>query len=226
MDNQQQFDEAYFDKVFTLFSKELEASGAPLPSVSIMAERDNDPYSVLVSTIISLRTKDSVTLEASRRLLSRCPDVDSLAEADPEEIAELIKPAGFYRRKGEQLKRIATILRDEYDSDIPPDMDRIMALPGVGIKTASLVLNLGFGIDAICVDCHVHQIANRMGWVSTKTPEDTEKALREILPRRFWIPLNELLVRYGQHVCLPVSPYCSRCPMAEECARKGVTRSR
>ena len=105
-------------------------------------------------------------------------------------------------------------------------MDSLLSLPGVGLKTASLVLNLGFGIDAICVDCHVHQIANRIGWVDTKTPEETEKELRRILPRRFWIPLNELLVRYGQKVCTPVSPHCSGCPIADSCRRKGVERSR
>ena len=182
-----------------------------------MAERDNDPYSVLVSTIISLRTKDSVTLEASRRLLSRFPDVDSLADADPEEIAELIKPAGFYRRKGEQLKRIATILRDEYDSSIPPDMDRIMALPGVGIKTASLVLNLGFGIDAICVDCHVHQIANRMGWVSTKTPEETERQLTEGFDEKLWSHLHHLLIFHGRYVCHSKRPNCGECLLKEVC---------
>ena len=226
MVNKKQLDETYFDKVFSLFSEKLRSMGAPLPSVSIMAEKNNDPYRVLVSTIISLRTKDSVTLAASERLLSRYPDIDSLADADPEEIAELIKPAGFYRRKGEQLKKIAGILRDEHHSSIPPDMDTIMSLPGVGIKTASLVLNLGFGIDAICVDCHVHEIANRTGWVKTKTPEETEKALREILPQRFWIPLNELLVRYGQYVCTPVSPHCSECPLKEECRKEGVIRSR
>ena len=226
MVNKKQLDETYFDKVFTLFSEKLRSMGAPLPSVSIMAEKNNDPYRVLVSTIISLRTKDSVTLAASERLLSRYPDIDSLADADPEEIAELIKPAGFYRRKGEQLKKIAGILRDEHHSSIPADMDTIMSLPGVGIKTASLVLNLGFGIDALCVDCHVHEISNRLGWVSAKSPEETEKELRKILPRRFWIPLNELLVRYGQIVCTPVSPRCSICPMDAECRKKGVSRTR
>ena len=224
--NKKQLDETYFDKVFALFSEKLRSMGAPLPSVSIMAEKNNDPYRVLVSTIISLRTKDSVTLAASERLLSRYPDIDSLADADPEEIAELIKPAGFYRRKGEQLKKIAGILRDEHHSSIPPDMDMIMSLPGVGIKTASLVLNLGFGIDAICVDCHVHEIVNRLGWVSTRSPEETERRLREILPRRFWIPLNELLVRYGQKICTPVSPFCSLCPEESRCPKHGVGRQR
>ena len=219
-------DEKYVDSIFNSFSEELRKLGSPLPSVSTIAEEDNDPYRVLASTIISLRTKDEVTLQASKRLFEIAPDINTLASLDAEKIAEAIRPAGFYRRKGEQLRRLAEILRDEYNSVVPDNMDTLLALPGVGIKTASLVLNLGYGIDAICVDCHVHEIANRLGWVNTKTPEETEKRLREILPRRFWIPLNELLVRYGQKVCTPVSPYCSLCPENGRCEKKGVTRQR
>ncbi len=219
-------DEKYVDSIFNSFSEELRKLGSPLPSVSTIAEEDNDPYRVLASTIISLRTKDEVTLQASKRLFEIAPDINTLASLDAEKIAEAIRPAGFYRRKGEQLRRLAEILRDEYNNVVPDDMDTLLALPGVGIKTASLVLNLGYGIDAVCVDCHVHEIANRLGWVNTKTPEETEKRLREILPRRFWIPLNELLVRYGQKVCTPVSPYCSLCPENGRCEKKGVTRQR
>ena len=219
-------DDRYFDKIFSLFSSRLAELGSPLPSVSLIAEERNDPYRVLVSTVISLRTKDSVTLEASERLFRIAPDIRTLASTPAETIAETIRPAGFYKRKGEQLRKIAEILMEEYGGMVPADMDKLLSLPGVGLKTASLVLNLGFGIDAICVDCHVHQIANRIGWVDTKTPEETEKELRRILPRRFWIPLNELLVRYGQKVCTPISPHCSDCPIADSCRRKGVERSR
>ncbi len=219
-------DENYFDNIFTLFSDRLADFGSPLPSVSTIAEEDNDPYKVLVSTIISLRTKDAVTIEASKRLFAIAPDIRTLASLDSAVISEAIKPAGFYKRKGEQLRKIAEIIMDEYNSEVPSDMDTLLSLPGVGLKTASLVLNLGFGIDAICVDCHVHEIANRIGWVSTKTPEETEKELRRILPMRFWIPLNELLVRYGQLVCTPVSPKCSICPINDSCGKKGVEKSR
>lgn len=219
-------DENYFDNIFTLFSDRLADFGSPLPSVSTIAEEDNDPYKVLVSTIISLRTKDAVTIEASKRLFAIAPDIRTLASLDSAVISEAIKPAGFYKRKGEQLRKIAEIIRDEYNSEVPSDMDALLSLPGVGLKTASLVLNLGFGIDAICVDCHVHEIANRIGWVSTRTPEETEKELRRILPMRFWIPLNELLVRYGQLVCTPVSPKCSICPINDSCGKKGVEKSR
>ena len=219
-------DERYIDDVFTAFSKKLEEIGSPLPSVSLIAEEDKDPYKVLVSTLISLRTKDEVTAEASRRLFAIAPDINTLSSLDPETIAETIKPAGFYKRKGIQLRAIAEIIINDYNGIVPDDMEELLALPGVGMKTASLVLNLGYGIDAICVDCHVHQIVNRLGWVCTKTPEETERKLREILPRRFWIPINDLLVRYGQKVCKPVSPFCSQCPENEACPKTGVTRMR
>ncbi len=219
-------EERYIDEVFNEFSEKLAELGSPLPSVSLIAEEDKDPYRVLVSTLISLRTKDEVTLEASKRLFRIAPDIKSLSQMQPEQIAELIKPAGFYKRKGEQIKKVATIIVNDFNGIVPDDMDTLLSLPGVGIKTASLVLNLGYGIDAVCVDCHVHEIANRLGWVDTKTAENTEKRLREILPQRFWIPLNELLVRYGQKVCTPVSPFCSKCPENGRCPKKGVTRSR
>ena len=219
-------EERYIDEVFNEFSEKLAELGSPLPSVSLIAEEDKDPYRVLVSTLISLRTKDELTLEASKRLFRIAPDIKSLSQMQPEQIAELIKPAGFYKRKGEQIKKVATIIVNDFNAIVPDDMDTLLSLPGVGIKTASLVLNLGYGIDAVCVDCHVHEIANRLGWVDTKTAENTEKRLREILPQRFWIPLNELLVRYGQYVCTPVSPHCSECPLEDECRKEGVMRSR
>ena len=219
-------EEKYVDSIFRAFSDELAALGSPLPSVSLIAEEDSDPYRVLASTIISLRTKDEVTMAASKRLFAIAPDIRTLASLDPEMIADAIKPAGFYRRKGKQMRNIARIILEKHDGIVPADMDELLALPGVGIKTASLVLNLGYGIDAVCVDCHVHEIVNRLGWVATKTPEETEKELRRILPKRFWIPLNELLVRYGQKVCTPVSPFCSRCPESFRCPKNGVGRQR
>lgn len=222
----QMIDEKYVDEIFASFSRTLESLGSPLPSVSLITEENNDPYRVLVSTLISLRTKDSVTMEASKRLFAIAPDIQTLASLDSEIIAETIKPAGFYRRKGTDLKRIANIIIEEYGGIVPDELQTLLSLPGVGIKTASLVLNLGYGKAAICVDCHVHEIANRLGWVDTKSAEETERRLREILPMRFWIPLNELLVRYGQKVCTPVSPFCSKCPENGRCPQKGVQRQR
>ena len=219
-------DEAYFDRIFSEFRQVLASLGKVLPAVSLVAVQKQDPFSVLISTVISLRTKDDVTLNASRRLLAEAPDPRSMLQLSEDRIADLIFPAGFYRRKAMQIRQISEILVSENDGKVPSDAGLLMQLPGVGIKTANLTLNLGFGIDAICVDCHVHQISNRLGWIETKTPEESEKALQPVMPRRFWIPLNELLVSYGQEVCTSVSPKCSMCPENRSCPKVGVTRSR
>ena len=219
-------DEAYFDGIFSSFRQVLADMGKVLPAVSLVAVQKQDPFSVLISTVISLRTKDDVTHNASRRLLAEAPDPEAMLRLSEERIAQLIFPAGFYKRKATQIHQISSILVDEYGGKVPANADLLMKLPGVGIKTANLTLNLGFGIDAICVDCHVHQISNRLGWIDTRTPEESEKALQPIMPRRFWIPLNELLVSYGQEVCTSVSPKCSMCPENGRCPKIGVTRTR
>lgn len=219
-------DEAYFDRIFAEFGKVLTSLGKQLPAVSLVAGLKQDPYFVLISTVISLRTKDDVTLKASQRLFERAPDAFSMLELTEEQIAQLIFPAGFYKRKAVQIRQISEILVRDYGGEVPSDAQKLMALPGVGLKTANLTLNLGFAIDAICVDCHVHQITNRLGWISTRTPEESEKVLQTVMPRRFWIPLNELLVSYGQEVCTSVSPKCSLCPENASCPKVGVTRSR
>ena len=219
-------DESYFDRIFSEFRQVLADMGKVLPAVSLVAVEKQDPFSVLISTVISLRTKDDVTLNASKRLLVEAPDARAMLQLSEERISRLIFPAGFYKRKAVQIRQISEILVKEYDGNVPADAEKLMALPGVGIKTANLTLNLGFAIDAICVDCHVHQISNRLGWIETKTPEESEKALQPIMPRRFWIPLNELLVSYGQEVCTSVSPRCSLCPENGRCPKVGVTRSR
>lgn len=218
--------EQYWDDVFTSFNEALALEGASLPSVSAIAIEKQDPFRVLVSTLISLRTKDDVTIAASRRLFALADTPQAMLGLAPEEIEKAIYPAGFYRTKAKNILSISEILLRKYDGLVPDSQDALIALPGVGIKTANLTLNLGFGIEAICVDCHVHQIANRMGWIETSTPEQSEKELQKIMPRRFWIPLNELLVTYGQHICTPMSPWCGKCPMQERCPRVGVLRSR
>lgn len=197
-----------------------------LPYVSLLARRRRDPFYVLISTMISLRTKDEVTAQASERLRSRAPTAGALAELDREAIAEAIYPAGFYRTKAENIRKTARVIAENYGGEPPRSLEALVQLPGVGRKTANLVLGLAFGIPAICVDTHVHRIANRTGWTETSGPEATERMLAETVPRRHWIALNELLVAYGQTVCTPQSPFCSRCVIAEYCARRGVTRSR
>jgi len=191
-----------------------------------VAERNSDPFHILVSTMISLRTKDEVTSAASKRLLTRAPDPKKLAKLSEAEIAKLIYPAGFYNTKAKNLKSTAKTLVSHYDGRVPESMEKLLELPGVGRKTANLVRNLGYGLDGICVDTHVHRIANRLGWVQTTTPEQTESALEKVLPQKYWIQINELLVRFGQTLCNPVSPICSRCPIHEHCPRIGVNRSR
>ena len=200
--------------------------GSEIPSVSQIAREHKDPFRVLISTIISLRTKDDVTMAATERLFAEAAIPTEMAKLKPERIGELIYPAGFYRTKGKNIAEVCRILLEEHGGDVPASLDALLELPGVGRKTANLVLGLGFAIPSICVDTHVHRIANRLGWIETKNPEQTEFALMEILPRDLWIPINELLVRFGQRTCTPTSPWCSRCPVSAACPRIGVGRSR
>jgi endonuclease-3 len=197
------------------------------PSVGTVAEQySRDPWAVLVSTILSLRTKDEVTLVTSARLLEQAKTPAELAALSEAAIAALAYPAGFYRTKAANLKKIAVILLEKYGGGVPADMDELLALPGVGRKTANLVLIEAFDLPGICVDVHVHRICNRAGWIKTGNPEETEMTLREVLPRKYWKGINALLVLYGQQVCRPVSPYCSRCVIAAHCGRNGVEKSR
>ena len=200
--------------------------GQELPSVSAQARRNHDPFRVLVATMISLRTKDEVTSRASQALLTAAPTPAALAALPVDRIARSIFPAGFYRTKAKHLREVSRILLRRHAGKVPHDMDALLALPGVGRKTANLVRNLGFGLPGICVDTHVHRISNRLGWVRTRSPEQTEQALMEILPARYWIGINELLVRYGQSVCTPLSPWCSACRASRFCRRVGVGRTR
>ena len=208
--------------------KDREEAGAEKePAVTTVAERyRNDPWAVLVSTILSLRTKDDITLGTSKRLLAEAGSPAELAVLEEDEVARLAYPAGFYRTKAASLKKIAAILLERYGGKVPADMDELLALPGVGRKTANLVLIEAFDLPGICVDIHVHRISNRCGWLSSKTPEETEMILREILPKKYWKGLNALLVLYGQNLCRPVSPFCSICVIKPHCQQVGVERNR
>lgn len=197
-----------------------------VPIVTLVAERTRDPYRVLISTLLSLRTKDEVTTEASRRLFARATTPEAMLRIPATDIRKLIYPVGFYKRKAQNLLDVSRILIDKYGGNVPDDLDTLLELPGVGRKTANLVLTLGFGKPGICVDTHVHRISNRFGYVETKTPEATEMALREKLPAEWWIPYNDMLVAFGQSLCKPISPWCSRCPVSEWCEKNHVTRFR
>lgn len=197
-----------------------------VPVVSLMAQTGSDPFKILVSTVLSLRTKDKVTEEASKRLFQVVKSPEDLLKLTEEEISNLIYPVGFYRRKAKNLKEIAKILVEKYGGRVPSTIEELLKLPGVGRKTANLVVTLGFGKPGICVDTHVHRIMNRLGYVKTRTPEETEFALREKLPKEYWIEINELLVALGQHICHPTSPKCSQCPISGLCPKVGVNRRR
>ncbi len=218
--------DAYWDDLFLRIRESLSNTSTPLPSVSQVASEKNDPFRVLISTLISLRTRDEVTLAASRRLFGEADTPRKMLTLSEERIGELIYPAGFYKTKAKNIRKISEILIESYSGNVPSDRDELLALPGVGIKTANLTLNLGFDIEAICVDTHVHRISNRMGWIETKTPEESEKALQSVMPRHHWIPLNEALVLFGQQTCTPISPKCSQCPISENCPKVGVTKRR
>lgn len=196
------------------------------PIITFIANRGATPFEVLVSTLLSLRTKDEVTSLAAERLFAVARTPQAMLALTPETIERLIYPVGFYPTKAKRLLEISRILLDRYDGGVPDNLEELTALPGVGRKTANLVLVEGFKIPAICVDTHVHRISNRIGYVKTKSPDQTEMALRKRLPKRHWVRYNELLVAFGQVLCRPVSPFCSRCPVAEMCPRIGVDRHR
>jgi len=198
-----------------------------VPAVGLVAEQATDrPFETLVSTILSLRTKDKVTGAASRRLLARARNPEMLSLLPVREIEQLIYPVGFYRTKAKSLLETCRILLARHNGSVPRSMDELLKLPGVGRKTANLVLTVGFGDYGICVDTHVHRITNLWGYVKTRTPDETEFALREKLPRRHWKTYNDILVTFGQNLCMPVAPWCSRCPVAVYCPRIGLKRSR
>jgi endonuclease-3 len=196
------------------------------PAVTIVAQCDKSPYKILVSCIISLRTKDEVTAQASARLFVRAGTPTAMTALSADEIAGLIYPAGFYRNKSVQILNISRRLVTEYAGIVPDEIDELMKFKGVGRKTANLVVTLGFGKPGICVDTHVHRICNRWGYVTTKTPEQTEISLRNKLPPEYWIEINDLLVAFGQNHCHPVSPRCSTCRLIAVCSRMGVSLSR
>jgi endonuclease-3 len=197
-----------------------------IPIVTEISHRSRDPFHILVSTILSLRTKDEVTRQAATRLLEKARSPQELLLLPEEDIARLIFPVGFYKTKARTLRQICKDLIDQYGGKVPNDLEELLKLKGVGRKTANLVLTLGFHKAGICVDTHVHRVSNRLGYVKTKTPEQTEMALREKLPKEYWIEYNDLLVTWGQNICRPISPFCSRCAVLPHCRQVGVIRTR
>ncbi|MHB8150790.1 MAG: endonuclease III domain-containing protein [Desulfobulbia bacterium] len=199
-----------------------EVAGYAVPIVDLIAVQTKDPYKVLVATILSARTKDETTAKAAARLFKEAPDLTGLAALSEERIAKLIFPVGFYKNKAGFLSRLPGVLASEFGNHIPDEVEPLTRLPGVGRKTANLVVAVAFKKPAICVDTHVHRIMNIWGYVETSTPLETEMALRKKLPPKYWLTINSTLVAFGQGTCKPMAPHCDRCVIAQYCPRIGV----
>ena len=198
----------------------------PDPSVTLVGKKFKSPFLVLISCLLSLRTRDETTLPASERLFARADTMQGMLKVPVAELQKLIYPVGFYKTKALRIHDICTDLVHRFGSKVPDDLDALLTLKGVGRKTANLVLTEGFGKPGICVDTHVHRISNRLGYIKTRTPDQTEFALRKKLPPEYWIEYNALLVTWGQNVCKPISPVCSTCPVEDICQRVNVGISR
>lgn len=199
-----------------IVEKLIEAKQPRREFVQLMEEFQN-PYLVLIACILSLRTNDLTTYPATLRMLEIGKEPKDFAYCDVERLEKAIYPVGFYKNKARQIIELSKIIVEKLDNKVPDTIDDLIKFNGVGRKTANLVLAKGFGIPAICVDVHVHRICNRLGYVTTKTPEETEFALREKLPKKYWLDINTLLVTHGQNVCKPIKPMCDRCPIANYC---------
>jgi endonuclease-3 len=215
----------HLGKIAQILSDTVE-SWATTPYVTECANETRDPFRVLISTILSLRTKDEATKMASTRLFALADTPQSMLRLSPAVIEQAIFPVGFYKTKARTILDICGVLIAEYDGRVPDEIDELLKLKGVGRKTANLVVTLAYGKPGICVDTHVHRICNRLWAIQTKDPEQTELWLRQYLPKKFWIPINTWMVVFGQRLCQPVSPWCSKCPLQPDCQRWGVTRSR
>lgn len=223
-------------KDFVLDFRNSGGKGA-LISGQLESERDSDPFHILISCIISLRTKDTVTEKITEKLYPVVSTPEDFVQLSDEKLAKLIYPTAFYENKAKQILELSQRLIDEFDSKVPDDIDTLLTFKGVGRKTANLVVTLGFNKPGICVDTHVARITQRMGYVPYKkidddgnivfkSADDVEKVLRKQLPKNWWIPINDLLVTYGQTICAPISPKCSQCVIVDQCAKVGVTKSR
>lgn len=216
-------DNKNLSKAIKILKKEILKCRAPI--VTEVSWR-RDPFQVLISCLLSLRTKDKTTSKASARLFRLAKTPKTMLKLTVKQIEKAIYPVGFYKTKAKRIKEISMVLVEKYKSRVPDEIDELLELHGVGRKTANLVVSLGYGKHGICVDTHVHRISNRLGYVKTKNPHETEFALRKKLPRRYWLIYNDLLVTWGQNVCVPISPFCSKCKIKRYCKRVGVQKSR
>jgi endonuclease III len=215
------------DEIFAILKKELKNYKAPVVSGQKWEKIKKTPFTTLISCILSLRTKDEVTDKASIRLFEKYDTPQKLANADIKDIKQRIYPVGFYHTKAKTIKEISQTLLDKYAGEVPDDLDELLKLKGVGRKTANIVMVFGFNKkNYIPVDVHCNRIPNRLGWIKTKTPEETEKKLKEILPQKYWYDFNNLFVQFGQTICTPISPFCSKCPINKYCKKQDVKTHR
>ncbi len=212
------------DAIYSILKKHVKNYKTPV--VDFINIQTRDPFKVLVSTILSARTNDSTTGAVCERLFKKVTSLDDLGKMSQKELAKLIFPVGFYNTKAKHLKELPHIIKNSFHNKIPESIDALIKLPGVGRKTANLVVSVAFNKPGICVDTHVHKIFNRLGYIKTKTPLETEMTLRKKLPQKYWIPINSMLVSFGQYLCRPISPHCSICPIEEYCNKVGVNNSR
>ena len=216
-----------FDEIFRLLKKGLKRYETPVLSRSKWEEIIHTPYTTLISCILSLRTKDEVTEQASIRLLKKYNTPQKIIKLPTQKIQSMIYPVGFYKTKAKRIKELSKTLIERYNGNVPENFNDLLKLKGVGRKTANIVMVYGHRKKGFLpIDTHCHRIPNRLGWINTKTPEQTEKELRKNLPEKYWDDFNHLFVKFGQTVCVPISPFCSRCPINKFCKKISVKKSR
>jgi len=217
----------HIDEIFESLKKELEKYNMPVVSHTDRDDIEKTPFTTLISCLLSLRTKDEVTAEASYRLFKKYNTPLKFVNASEKDIQKLIYPVGFYKIKAKRIKDISKTLIEKYNGKVPYNFNKLLKLKGVGRKTANIVMAYGHKKQGFLpIDTHCHRIPNRLGWIKTKTPEQTEEELKRILPKEYWDDFNHLFVKFGQTICVPISPFCSKCPINKYCKKIGVKKSR
>ena len=206
------------DKIYEYLLKYIDNYESPF--VELFSRKERDPFKTLISTILSARTNDKTTAIVSRNLFLKINNLDDLKKIDEKELSELIKPINYYNNKTKFLKKLPYIIEENFNGEIPNTLEELKQLPGVGNKTAGIILYTSFNKPAIFVDTHVHKVLNRIGYVNTKTPQETDKILREKLPKKYWGKLNSMLVILGQNICLTRKPKCEVCPIEKYCNKR------
>jgi len=204
-----------FDKVISILKKDMKKYTNP--SVTQISNTSKDPFKVMISCILSLRTRDQTTLAASERLFKLAGTPEETAKLTTKQIEKAIYPVGFYKTKAVRIKNMCKVLIEKYSSRVPDSMEELLKFKGVGRKTANIVIVYGFHKEGLPIDVHCNRIPNRLGWVKTKTPEQTEEKLRKLLPKKLWLDFNNIFVTFGQNICLPVGPKCFKCPIEKYC---------